>query len=86
MPFERSLEIEQRLGAILRLIRTGRFSTPKLAKEVGVSVPTMSRCVMALRKRGHNIRAERRRNEWRYVLSQPARKRPPAPRARGAAN
>ena len=40
MPFERSLEIERRLDDVLRLIRTGRFSTPMLAEEVGVSIPT----------------------------------------------
>ena len=68
MPFERSLEIERRLDHVLRLIRTGRFSTPMLADEVGVSIPTISRCVTALRERGHDIRAERHDGGWRYVL------------------
>lgn len=69
MPFERSLEIESRLDEVLRLIRTGRFSTPMLAEEVGVSIPTISRCVLALRARGHDIRAEKHESGWRYVLS-----------------
>jgi len=68
MPFERSLEIERRLDDILLLIRTGRFSTPMLAEEVGVSIPTISRCVTALRLRGHDIRAEKHENGWRYML------------------
>ena len=68
MPFERSLEIERRLDEILRLIRTGRFSTPMLAEEVGVSIPTISRCVTALRIRGHDIRSERHNDGWRYVV------------------
>jgi hypothetical protein len=68
MPFERSLEIESRLEQVLRLIRTGRFSTPMLAEEVGVSIPTISRCVLALRERGHDIRAEKHDSGWRYVL------------------
>jgi biotin operon repressor len=68
MPFERSLEIERRLDTILRLIQTGRFSTPMLAEEVGVSIPTISRCVTALRERGHEIRAEKHDSGWRYVL------------------
>jgi biotin operon repressor len=68
MPFERSQEIERRLDDVLRLIRTGRFSTPMLAKEVGVSIPTISRCVTALRLRGHDIRAEKNGNSWRYFL------------------
>ncbi len=70
MPFERSLEIERRLDEVLRLIRTGRFSTPMLAEEVGVSIPTISRIVAALRARGHEIRAERQDGAWRYVLEQ----------------
>jgi biotin operon repressor len=69
MPFERSLEIERRLGDVLRLIRTGRFSTPMLAEKVGVSIPTISRCVTALRVRGHDIRAERHPDGWRYVTT-----------------
>ena len=68
MPFERSLEIERRLDDVLRLIRTGRFSTPMLAEEVGVSIPTISRCVTALRLRGHDIRAEKHEDGWRYIV------------------
>ena len=68
MPFERSLEIERRLDDVLRLIRTGRYSTPMVAEEVGVSIPTISRCVTALRVKGHDIRAERHDGGWRYVL------------------
>ena len=68
MPFERSLEIERRLDDVLRLIRTGQFSTPMLAEEVGVSIPTISRCVTALRLRGHDIRAEKHEDGWRYMV------------------
>ena len=73
MPFERSLEIERRLDEVLRLIRTGRFSTPELAEELGVSIPTISRCVTALRLRGHDIRAEKHEDGWAYrLLAEPA--------------
>ena len=68
MPFERSQEIERRLDEVLRLIRTGRFSTPKLAEEIGVSIPTISRCVTALRERGHDIESKRTSAGWRYVV------------------
>ena len=68
MLYERSLAIENRLQAVLRLISTGDYSTPELADEVGVSVPTISRDVMALRQRGHAIRAERIGMVWHYVL------------------
>ena len=69
MPFERSLEIERRLDYVLRLISAARFSTPMLAEEIGVSIPTIYRCVSALRERGHGIRAERRGNSWHYILA-----------------
>ena len=70
MAFERSLEIARRLDDVLHLIRSGRYSTPKLAEEVGVSIPTISRIVAALRERGYDIRAERYDGGWRYVLAQ----------------
>ena len=59
MRYQRSLEIEQGLLAVLTLIQSGQFSTPGLAGELGVSIPTISRCVEALRERGHDIRAVR---------------------------
>lgn len=68
MLYQRFREIEQRLRTVLRLIRRGRYSTPKLADRIGVSVPTMSRYVTALRERGYEIRAEKQAKEWRYVL------------------
>lgn len=71
MFYQRSYEIERRLEAVLRLIREGKFSTPKIAKEIGVSIPTISRDVTALRERGHDIRAEWSERGWRYVLAHP---------------
>jgi biotin operon repressor len=71
MLYERSLGIEKRLDLVLRLIRTGRYSTPRLAEEIRVSIPTISRCVTALRERGHDIQAEKHGNGWRYVLVRP---------------
>ncbi len=68
MLYQRSREIEQRLEEVLGLVRAGRYSTPKIAEKVGVSIPTVSRCVSALRERGHCIRAERHAAGWRYVL------------------
>lgn len=68
MRYQRSLEIEQRLDAVLELIRTGNYSTPALAEEVGVSIPTISRSVEALRERGLNIKAVNGPNGWRYTI------------------
>ncbi len=71
MLYQRSLAIEQRLQAVLELVHAGRYSTPVIAEKLGVSVPTVSRDVTALRERGHDIRAERRGEVWRYILSRP---------------
>ena len=68
MLYQRSLHIEQRLESVLELVRSGKYSTPALAEQLYVSIPTISRCVSALRERGHNIRAEKHGNGWRYVL------------------
>jgi biotin operon repressor len=68
MRYQRSLEIEQRLDAVLELIRTGSYSTPALAEKVGVSIPTISRSVEALRERGHDIKAVKGPHGWRYTI------------------
>lgn len=75
MAYQQSLEIERRLDRVLRLIGTGRYSTPMLAEEIGVSISTISRCVTALRERGHAIKAESHGTRWRYVLAGKARRR-----------
>jgi predicted DNA-binding transcriptional regulator YafY len=69
MLYERSFTIEQRLRSVLEMVRAGRFSTPTIAEQLGVSVPTVSRDVTALRERGHPIRAKRCGSGWRYVLA-----------------
>jgi DeoR/GlpR family transcriptional regulator of sugar metabolism len=71
MLYERSLTIETRLQTVLRLIEAGSYSTAELAEEIGVSVPTISRDVTALRQRGHAIRAERVGGAWHFVLGSP---------------
>jgi DeoR/GlpR family transcriptional regulator of sugar metabolism len=84
VPYERSLQIETRLQTVLRLIKTGEYSTPEIAQEIGVSIPTISRDVTALRQRGNAIRAERVGSVWHYVLEESARNgtRPGATRKR----
>ena len=69
MRYQQTLEIHQRLETVLRLIRTGKYSTPALAETVGVSIPTISRIVAALRVQGHEIRAERHDGGWRCQAS-----------------
>lgn len=68
MRYQQATEIHERIDTVLRLIQTGQYSTPALADKVGVSVPTISRIVAALRERGHDIHAERTEKGWRYIL------------------
>jgi len=68
MRYQQAIEIHDRIEVVLRLIETGKYSTPALAEEVGVSIPTISRIVAALRERGHAIQAERTSKGWHYVL------------------
>lgn len=70
MVYQRSQEIESRLAELLHLIRTGRYSTPKLAIALGVSHPTVSRCISALRGRGYSIRSARSPEGWAYRLAE----------------
>ncbi|QOJ14845.1 MAG: HTH domain-containing protein [Planctomycetia bacterium] len=83
MLYQRSLDIERRLEAVLRLVREGRHSTPGMAELLRVSVPTVSRDLTALRQRGHDIRAERTDDGWRYVLQGAAPAKPPISEQRG---
>lgn len=67
--YQRSEEIENRLQELVRLIREGRYSTPKLAVALSVSQPTISRSLTALRERGYLIRAVNERGHWAYELA-----------------
>lgn len=68
MMYQQAQTIEQRLTELVRLIRRGRHSTPELASALGVSVPTASRCIAALRQRGYGIRSVRLARQWAYEL------------------
>lgn len=74
MLYQHPLYIERRLQAVLRLLRSGGYSTPMIAEELGVSTPTVSRDVTALRERGHEILSKRKGEAWRYVLAEKSSK------------
>jgi biotin operon repressor len=75
MLYERSQSIEQRITRVLELVKSGDCSTPRIAEELGVSVPTVSRCIEALRHRGHKIRSERKDGHWCYQLEKSGARR-----------
>lgn len=66
--YRRSQEIERRLTSLVDLIRRGKYGTPALAAELGISLPTVSRCLSALRQRGYGIRAVKEEDGWAYEL------------------
>ena len=74
MRYKRYRDIEERLGELLRLIRSGRHTTRTLACELNVSRPTVSRDIGALRERGYAIRAVKDAASWAYELT----KEPPS--------
>jgi biotin operon repressor len=80
MLYQRSHDIERRLQTVLDLIRSGECSTPMIADQLGVSIPTVSRDVTALRQRGHDIRSERHGDGWRYFLVEETQRRDRAQR------
>ncbi len=69
MRYQRYQDIEQRLTELIRLIRIGRHSTRTLAAALGVSRPTISRDIGALRERGYAIRAVKDAEHWAYELT-----------------
>jgi hypothetical protein len=82
MIYQQSQEIETRLARLLELIRNGEYPTPALATTPNVSTPTVSRCIYALRRRGHEITAVRDGARWRYRITTDDRESPTRPARR----
>ncbi len=68
MRYQLALQIHQRIEEVLRLIKTGEYSTPALAEAVKVSIPTISRIVATLREQGHDIQSQKTARGWRYAI------------------
>lgn len=68
MPYERTLEIEQRFRKAVELIGKKQLNAGQLAEELGVSRPTAQRIITELRRRGYKIRSIRDESGWRYEL------------------
>jgi hypothetical protein len=67
--YEQTFEIEHRLSDLLKLVEAGKYSTPRLAELLDVSIPTISRGIRALRGRGHLIRSKRLTDgSWCYCV------------------
>ncbi|MBV8309909.1 MAG: HTH domain-containing protein [Planctomycetaceae bacterium] len=57
------------MARVLDSIQGGCYSTPGLAAALDVSMPTISRYIHALRRRGHPIRAVRHGGRWCYKVA-----------------
>lgn len=68
MRYERAMSIATRHARLLALIRTGEYSSPRLAQELGVSEPTVYRDIEFLKEQGYAIRSEKGPQHWAYRL------------------
>lgn len=69
MRYERTIAIAKRHEALLAMIGCGCFSCPRLAEELGVSLPTASRDIVFLRRQGYGIKSVKRDGGWAYELT-----------------
>ena len=67
--YAKSQQIERRLRDVVELVREGSYSAGQLAAALEVSIPTVSRCIGALRERGYQVRAIHRPDGWAYTLA-----------------
>jgi len=68
LQYAKLFTIEDRLGRMVALLKEGGRSSPQLADELGVSIPTVARDVKALRQLGYQVKAERSGRCWQYSL------------------
>lgn len=69
MRYERALSIGRRHRRLIGLIRSGRLSTPSLARRLGVSEQTVYRDVTFLKEHGYPIRSVKQGRRWAYHLA-----------------
>jgi DeoR/GlpR family transcriptional regulator of sugar metabolism len=68
MRYEKTLSIQNRHDRLLKLIRTGKFSSSDLSKKLDVSGQTIYRDIEFLKKQGHLIRSIKHAKGWSYHL------------------
>ena len=68
MRYHQTLAISERHDALLSLVHEGTFSSPGLAKKLGVSEPTIHRDILFLRSQGHRIESVRLASGWAFRL------------------
>jgi biotin operon repressor len=66
------MAVAGRLERLIELTRTGAYSSPALAKKLGVSEQTIYRDILYLKQNGHTIHATKHSSGWAYVLTSEA--------------
>lgn len=68
MRYSRLRSIDLRHSRLLRLIEAGSYSGPALARQLGVSEPTVYRDIEDLKRRGYAVEAVRLSHSWAYQM------------------
>jgi len=68
MRYRRAFAIPGRLNKLIKLIRSGAYSSPDLAEKLKVSEQTIYRDIGHLKETGHVICSRKHANGWAYHL------------------
>lgn len=68
MRYDRATAISKRHEKLLTFVRSGSYSSPLLAKKLGVSEPTVYRDILFLKRQGYPIESVRLSANWAYQL------------------
>jgi biotin operon repressor len=68
MRYKRSLAIASRHDTLIKLVRSGEFSSPALAQKLKVCEQTIYRDIDFLKQRGYSIRSVKHADGWAYQL------------------
>ena len=68
MRYDRAIAISKRHEELLALVELGSYSSPALAKKLGVSEPTVYRDILFLKRQGYRIESVRLSTNWAYQL------------------
>ena len=69
MRYDRAIAISKRHEELLALVRSGSYSSPALAKKLGVSEPTVYRDILFLKRQGYPIESVRLSSNWAYQFA-----------------
>lgn len=66
MRYDRSVAISKRHEEILLLVKSGTYSSEALAEKLGVSIPTIYRDVLFLKRQGYPLVSVKLSSKWAY--------------------